>query len=67
MADRHRLGIQDALWLEMDRPSFTLSTYNGKVVVGIACDKTLVPDHGTIVDGFAFERLLAATPASPSE
>ncbi len=28
-----------------------------------------LPDHETIVDGFAvaFERLLAATPASPSE
>lgn len=44
--------------------SFTISTYNGKVVVGIACDKTLVPDHETIVDGFAvaFDRLVAATP-----
>lgn len=44
--------------------SFTISTYNGNVVVGIACDKTLVPDHETIVDGFAgaFERLLAASP-----
>jgi diacylglycerol O-acyltransferase len=44
--------------------SFTIFTYNGKVVVGIACDKTLVPDHETIVDGFAvaFDRLLAATP-----
>ncbi|KZS74447.1 hypothetical protein A4G29_03485 [Mycobacterium kansasii] len=43
--------------------SFTISTYNGNVVVGIACDKTLVPDHETIVDGFAgaFERLLAAS------
>jgi len=44
--------------------SFTISTYNGNVIVGIACDKTLVPDHETIVDGFAvaFDRLLAATP-----
>jgi len=44
--------------------SFTISTYNGEVVVGIACDKTLVPDHESIVDGFAvaFDRLLAATP-----
>ena len=43
--------------------SFTIFTYNGKVVVGIACDKTLVPDHETIVDGFAvaFDRLLAST------
>ncbi len=43
--------------------SFTISTYNDKVVVGIACDKTLVPDHETIVDGFAvaFGRLLAVT------
>ncbi|WP_181026027.1 WS/DGAT domain-containing protein [Mycobacterium kansasii] len=48
--------------------SFTISTYNGNVVVGIACDKTLVPDHETIVDGFAgaFERLLAATSAVSS-
>ncbi len=44
--------------------SFTIFTYNGTVVAGIACDKTLVPDHETIVDGFAvaFDRLLAATP-----
>ncbi len=44
--------------------SFTIFTYNGTVVVGIACDKTLVPDHETIVDGFAvaFDRLVAATP-----
>jgi len=44
--------------------SFTIFTYNGKVVVGIACDKTLVPDHEPIFDGFAvaFDRLLAATP-----
>ena len=48
-----------------DQPmSFTISSYNGTVIVGIACDKTLVPDHETIVDGFAaaFERLRAATP-----
>ena len=39
-------------------------TCNGEVVVGIACDKTLVSDHKTIVDGFAvtFDWLLAATP-----
>ncbi len=44
--------------------SFTIFTYSGNVTVGIACDKTLVPDHETIVDGFAvaFDRLLAATP-----
>ena len=48
-----------------DQPmSFTISSYNGTVIVGIACDKTLVPDHETIVDGFAdaFERILAASP-----
>jgi diacylglycerol O-acyltransferase / wax synthase len=40
--------------------SFTIYSYDGKVTVGIACDKTLVPDHETIVDGFAgaFDRLL---------
>ena len=44
--------------------SFGIFTYNGDVTVGIACDKTLVPEHETIVDGFAdtFDRLLAATP-----
>lgn len=49
--------------------SFGIFTYNGDVTVGIACDKTLVPEHETIVDGFAaaFDRLLAATPGvSPS-
>ena len=44
--------------------SFTIYSYDGKVTVGIACDKNLVPDHETVVDGFAvaFDRLLAATP-----
>jgi diacylglycerol O-acyltransferase len=44
--------------------SFTIYSYDGKVTVGIACDKDLVPDHETIVDGFAvvFDRLLATTP-----
>ena len=48
-----------------DQPmSFTISSYNGKVIVGIACDTKLVPDHEMIVDGFteAFERLADATP-----
>ncbi len=51
-----------------DQPmSFTISSYNGTVIVGIACDTTLVPDHETIVDGFAgaFERLVDATPDLP--
>jgi diacylglycerol O-acyltransferase len=36
------------------------------VIVGIACDTTLVPDHESIVEGFAvaFDRLLAATPVT---
>lgn len=48
-----------------DQPmSFTISSYNGRVLVGIACDTELVPDHETITDGFidAFERLADATP-----
>jgi diacylglycerol O-acyltransferase len=48
-----------------DQPmSFTLSSYNGKVMAGIACDTELVPDHEMIVEGFvdAFERLADATP-----
>ncbi len=48
-----------------DQPmSFTISSYSGTVIVGIACDKTLVPDHETIVDGFAtaFARLVEASP-----
>lgn len=51
-----------------DQPmSFTISSYNGEVIVGIACDTTLVPDHETIVDGFAgaFQRLVEATPELP--
>lgn len=51
-----------------DQPmSFTISSYNGTVIVGIACDTTLVPDHESIVDGFAgaFERLVDATPDLP--
>ena len=49
-----------------DQPmSFTISSYNGKVMLGIACDTTLVPEHEMIVEGFvdAFERLADATPA----
>ncbi len=48
-----------------DQPmSFTLSSYNGRVMAGIACDTELVPDHEMIVEGFvdAFERLADATP-----
>jgi diacylglycerol O-acyltransferase len=48
-----------------DQPmSFTISSYNGRVIVGIACDTTLVPDHEMIVEGFidAFERFAEATP-----
>ncbi|OCB21524.1 hypothetical protein A5674_27540 [Mycobacterium malmoense] len=46
--------------------SFGIFTYNGDVTVGIACDTTLVPQHETIVDGFAdaFDRLVAATPGA---
>ena len=46
--------------LSGDQPlSFTIYSYNGSVTVGIACDRTLVPDHELIVDGFAaaFEEL----------
>lgn len=51
-----------------DQPmSFTISSYNGTVIVGIACDTTLVPDHESIVDGFAgaFARLVESTPDLP--
>ena len=51
-----------------DQPmSFTISSYNGTVIVGIACDTTLVPDHESIVDGFAgaFGRLVDSTPDLP--
>lgn len=46
--------------------SFTISSYNGSVVVGIACDTKLVPDHEMIVDGFsfAFGRLFEASPGA---
>ena len=46
--------------------SFTISSYNGSVVVGIACDTELVPDHEMIVDGFsfAFGRLFEASPGA---
>lgn len=39
--------------------SFTITSYDGKVYVGIACDVDLVPDYQQIVDGFAdaFHRL----------
>jgi diacylglycerol O-acyltransferase len=35
--------------------SFTIYSYDGKVFVGIACDRELVPDHEQIVDGFEAE------------
>lgn len=46
--------------------SFTISSYNGSVIVGIACDTELVPDHEMIVDGFsfAFGRLFEASPGA---
>ena len=50
-----------------DQPmSFTIYSYDGEVTVGIACDTKLVPDHETIVDGFAgaFARLVDATPGA---
>jgi diacylglycerol O-acyltransferase len=33
--------------------SVTIYSYDGTVVVGIACDRGLVPGHEAIVDGFA--------------
>ena len=48
-----------------DQPmSFSICSYNGDVVVGIACDTELVPGYESIVDGFAaaFDRLVAQTP-----
>lgn len=44
--------------------SFSICSYNGDVVVGIACDTELVPGYEGIVDGFAvaFDRLVARTP-----
>jgi diacylglycerol O-acyltransferase len=46
--------------------SFTISSYNGSVIVGIACDTELVPNHEMIVDGFsfAFGRLFEASPGA---
>jgi diacylglycerol O-acyltransferase len=43
--------------------SFTIYSYDGKVIVGIACDRHLVPDHEFVVERFgaAFARLKAAT------
>jgi len=52
-----------------DQPmSFSICSYNGDVVVGIACDTELVPGYRSIVDGFsvAFDRLVAATPGIDS-
>jgi diacylglycerol O-acyltransferase len=44
--------------------SFSICSYNGEVVVGIACDTELVPGYEAIVDGFvvAFDLLVAQTP-----
>jgi diacylglycerol O-acyltransferase len=50
-----------------DQPmSFSICSYNGEVVVGIACDTELVPGYEAIVDGFAvaFDRLVAQTPGA---
>ncbi|MGV0993573.1 MAG: wax ester/triacylglycerol synthase domain-containing protein [Mycobacterium sp.] len=52
-----------------DQPmSFSICSYNGEVVVGIACDTELVPGYEAIVDGFvvAFDRLVAQTPGAGS-
>jgi diacylglycerol O-acyltransferase len=51
--------------LSGDQPmSFTIYSYDGRVTVGIACDRGLVPDHHLIVDGFApaFGELRDRTP-----
>lgn len=50
-----------------DQPmSFTIYSYDGEITVGMACDTALVPDHDTMVDGFAaaFGRLLDVTPSA---
>lgn len=39
--------------LSGDQPmSFTIYSYDGRVTVGIACDRHLVPDHDALVTGF---------------
>jgi diacylglycerol O-acyltransferase len=45
--------------------SFTIYSYDRKVIVGIACDRDLVPDHESIPEHFAraFHRLEEATAA----
>lgn len=48
-----------------DQPmSFSICSYNGNIVVGVACDTELVPGYESIIDGFAlaFDRLAAQTP-----
>ncbi len=39
--------------LSGDQPmSFTIYSYDGRVTIGVACDRHLVPDHEALVDGF---------------
>jgi len=50
-----------------DQPmSFSICSYNNRVVVGIACDTELVPGYEAIVDSFgvALDRLVAQTPGA---
>ena len=59
-------GIVGWAPLSGDQPmSVTIYSYDGKVIVGIACDRGLVPDHETIVDGFGavFDELRDSTSA----
>ena len=66
LAGRRVEGIVGWAPLSGDQPmSFTIYSYDGRVTVGIACDRGLVPDHETIVDGFAaaFDALRSRSPS----
>ena len=57
-------GIVGWAPLSGDQPmSLTIYSYDGKVIVGVACDEQLVPGYQAIVDGFAdvFTRLRERT------
>jgi diacylglycerol O-acyltransferase / wax synthase len=58
-------GIVGWAPLSGDQPmSLTVYSYDGKVIVGVACDRTLVPRYERIVDDFGavFARLRDRTP-----
>lgn len=72
LAGRRVEGMTGWAPLSGDQPmSFTIYSYDGRITVGIACDRHLVPGHEAIVEGFMDEfahlRVRVGVVAPPDE